>query len=159
MLASLLSENIICVKSALFYYSYSDFAPRQWSIAVPRTFSRTKLKTDSLAIKVYFIQPAQFEIGKTTRDFNGRQLAVYDRERTICDCFKYLTKIDNEMFSKAINAYAADEKKNKRERAKLSTLFSSFLPRGSFMPFVEIQVFIYSVTNFAPRFIHEKKTK
>ena len=45
-------------------------------------------------------------------DFNGVQLAVYDRERTICDCFKYRTKLDNEMFNKALNAYAADKKKN-----------------------------------------------
>ena len=42
------------------------------------------------------------------------QLAVYDRERTICDCFKYRTKLDNEMFNKALNAYAADKKKNLR---------------------------------------------
>ena len=112
VLASLLPESIVCVESALFYYGYSDFAPRQWSIAVPRTFSRTRLHIDSLATKVYFVQPALFEIGKTNRDFNGVQLAVYDRERTICDCFKYRTKLDNEMFNKALNAYAADKRKN-----------------------------------------------
>lgn len=112
VLASLLPESIVCVESALFYYGYSDFAPRQWSIAVPRTFSRTRLHIDSLATKVYFVQPALFEIGKTNRDFNGVRLAVYDRERTICDCFKYRTKLDNEMFNKALNAYAADKRKN-----------------------------------------------
>ena len=112
ILASLLPESIVCVESALFYYGYNDFAPRQWSIAVPRTFSRTKLKIDSLATKVYFVQPALFELGRTSGDFNGIQLAVYDRERTICDCFKYRTKLDNEMFNKALNAYAADPKKN-----------------------------------------------
>lgn len=112
ILASLLPESIVCVESALFYYGYNDFAPRQWSIAVPRTFSRTKLKIDSLATKVYFVQPTLFEIGKTGGNFNGVQLAVYDRERTICDCFKYRTKLDNEIFNKALNAYAADKKKN-----------------------------------------------
>ena len=112
VLAALLPESIVCVESALFYYGYSDFAPRQWSIAVPRTFSRTKLKIDSLATKAYFVQPALFETGKTSGNFNGVQLAVYDRERTICDCFKYRTKLDNEMFNKALNAYAADKKKN-----------------------------------------------
>lgn len=112
ILASLLPESIVCVESALFYYGYSDFAPRQWSIAVPRNFSRTKLEINSLATKVYFVQPALFEIGRTSGDFNGVPLAVYDRERTICDCFKYRTKLDNEMFNKALNAYAADTKKN-----------------------------------------------
>ena len=112
ILASLLPESIVCMESALFYYGYSDFVPRQWSIAVPRTFSRSKLKFDSLALKVYFIQPSLFKIGKTNENFNGVQLAVYDRERTICDCFKYRNKLDNEIFNKALKAYAADEKKN-----------------------------------------------
>ena len=39
-------------------------------------------------------------------------LPVYDRERTICDCFKYRTKLDNEIFNKAVNAYVADDNKN-----------------------------------------------
>ena len=51
-------------------------------------------------------------LGKTTGEFNVIELSVYDRERTICDCFKYKSKMDNEMFNKAINAYVADDKKN-----------------------------------------------
>jgi predicted transcriptional regulator of viral defense system len=39
-------------------------------------------------------------------------LPVYDRERTICDCFKYRARLDNEMFAKALNAYANDTNKN-----------------------------------------------
>jgi len=118
VLATLLPESIVCVESALFYYGYSDFTPRQWSIAVPRTFSRTRLKIDSLSTKIYYIQNTQFEIGKTTGEFNGVQLAVYDRERTICDCFKYRTKLDNEMFNKALNAYVIDDKKNLNNLSK-----------------------------------------
>lgn len=119
VLASLLPESIICVESALFYYGYSDFSPRQWSIAVSRTFSRTRLHIGSLATKVYFVQPALFEIGKTSGDFNGVRLAVYDRDRTICDCFKYRTKLDSEMFNKALNAYAADKKEKPEQSFKL----------------------------------------
>ncbi len=63
-------------------------------------------------MKAYYIQKEYIELGKTTDDFNGVTLPVYDRERTICDCFKYRTKLDNELFNKALNAYVADEKKN-----------------------------------------------
>ena len=42
----------------------------------------------------------------------ANQLPVYDRERTICDCFKYRSRLDNEIFNKAINAYVKDDKKN-----------------------------------------------
>ena len=118
ILASLLPEGVVCVESALFYYGYSDFAPRRWTIAVPRTFSRTKLKFDTLPMKIYYIQNSQFEIGKVESDFNGVKLSVYDRERTICDCFKYRNKLDSELFNKALNSYVADDKKNLNNLAK-----------------------------------------
>lgn len=112
MLATLIPQGIVCVESALFHYGYSDFAPRKWSIAVPRSVSRAKLDVDVLPVQTYFVQQDLYELGKTTGDFDGVTLPVYDRERTICDCFKYRSRLDNELFSKALNAYANDPKKN-----------------------------------------------
>ncbi len=112
LLSTLIPKGIVCVESALFHYGYSDFAPQKWSIAVPRSMSRTKLKVDSLAIHSYYMQPELYELGKTTDSFNGVKLSVYDRERTICDCFKYRSRLDNEMFNKALNDYVKDDKKN-----------------------------------------------
>ena len=96
----------------MFHYGYSDFSPREWSIAVPRTAYRAVKNIEEFPIKAYYIQKGFLDIGKSTSNFNGVILPVYDRERTICDCFKYRTKLDNEIFNKAVNAYAADEKKN-----------------------------------------------
>lgn len=112
LLAVLIPKGIVCVESALFHYGYSDFAPRKWSIAVPRSMSRTKLDIDALTLQTYYMQSEIYELGKTTADFNGVVLPIYDRERTICDCFKYRSRLDHEIFSKALNAYAKDEKKN-----------------------------------------------
>ena len=100
------------MESALFHYGYSDFSPREWSIAVPRTASRVVKNIVEFPMKAYYIQKEYLTVGKTTEDFNGVLLPVYDRERTICDCFKYRTKLDNEVFNKALNAYAVDGKKN-----------------------------------------------
>lgn len=112
LIQKLLPQGIVCVESALFHYGYSDFAPRKWSVAVPRTASRAIKKIEELPIKAYYIQKDFLQIGKLIDTFNGVKLAVYDRERTICDCFKYRTKLDSETFNKAVNAYAADENKN-----------------------------------------------
>lgn len=112
MLATLIPQGIVCVESALFHYGYSDFAPRKWSIAVPRSVSRTKLDVEALPVQTYFVQQDLYELGKTSGDFHGVTLPVYDRERTICDCFKYRSRLDTELFSKALNAYANDPKKN-----------------------------------------------
>ena len=112
LLATLIPKGIVCVESALFHYGYSDFAPRKWSIAVPRSMSRTKLDVDALALQPYYVQSEIYELGRITDDFDGVMLPVYDRERTICDCFKYRSRLDNEIFNKALNAYANDTQKN-----------------------------------------------
>lgn len=112
MLATLIPQGIVCVESALFHYGYSDFAPRKWSIAVPRSVSRAKLDVDALPVQTYFVQQDIYELGKTSGNFHGVTLPIYDRERTICDCFKYRNRLDTELFSKALNAYANDSQKN-----------------------------------------------
>lgn len=112
MIAAFLKEGIVCMESALFYYGYNDKTPLVWTIAVPRNISRSKINIENFACKLYFVQHDKLSLGKTTGVFNGIKLPVYDRERTICDCFKYKSKMDNEMFNKAINAYVADDKKN-----------------------------------------------
>ncbi len=126
LIATLIPEGIVCVESALFHYGYSDFSPRVWTIAVPRTISRAKLKIDALRIKPYYIPKENYELGKTTSNFNGVTLAVYDRERTICDCFKYRTKLDNETFNKAIHAYVADDNKNLNNLSKYAKKLGVF---------------------------------
>ena len=112
LISKLLPQGIVCVESALFHYGYSDFAPREWSVAVPRSFSRAIKAMQEVPVKAYYIQNEFYRYGVTVEEFNGVALKVYDRERTICDCFKYRTKLDNEIFNKAVNAYALDSKKN-----------------------------------------------
>ncbi|OJF77352.1 MAG: abortive phage infection protein [Treponema sp. CETP13] len=120
LLVSVLPQAIICVESALFYYGYSDFTPRRWSIAVPRTAIKQVKNTELFFLKAYYIQKEFINLGKTTGVFNGVELALYNRERTICDCFKYRTKLDNELFNKAMIAYIADDKKDLAQLAKYS---------------------------------------
>ena len=111
-ISKLIPEGIVCVESALLYYGYTDFTPREWSIAVPRTISQTKLKLFIVPLKAYYIQPDNYELGKIQAGFDGTVLPIYDKERTICDCFKYRNKLDNELFAKAVNAYVVDKEKN-----------------------------------------------
>ncbi len=118
LLSALMPKGIVCMESALFHYGYSDFTPRQWTIALPRTMSRAAKQMYAVSIKAYFVNKEFYSLGKTTGKFDDVILPVYDRERTICDCFKYRTKLDNEMFNKAINAYVADNKKNLANLAK-----------------------------------------
>ncbi len=112
LLAALLPEGILCVESALYKYGYIASSPLQFHVAVPRTVTRSKLDIPSLELKVYYVQEQQYELGKTDVIVNGTKLSMYDRERTICDCYKYRHKLGSKVLNKAMHAYVADEKKN-----------------------------------------------
>ncbi len=112
LLASLLPEAVLCMESALHHYGYSDFTPRQWSIAVPRSVSPSRMRNKLLKFKAHYIPNDTYPLGKTRADINGVTLPIYDRERTLCDCFKYKKRLDRETFVKAVRAYSEDEKKN-----------------------------------------------
>lgn len=112
VIARLFPDGIVCLDSALFYYGYSDKTPLEWHLAFPRSVTRSRFNIDYPPIKHYMVQQNIFDIGKSTCDYNGVKLCIYDRERTICDCFKWRSKMDNEIFAKAVNVYANDENKN-----------------------------------------------
>ena len=60
----------------------------------------------------YYTEPEALEIGSTTITFNGCQFQIYDKDRLICDCLKYESKMDREDFKAAIQAYIKDEDKD-----------------------------------------------
>ena len=69
MIQPLLPESIVCVESSLFHYGYSNFAPRTWTLAVPRAMTKTKINMDVITFKPYYIL------------FDGATIPVYDREQ------------------------------------------------------------------------------
>ena len=98
LLSKLLPEGIVCLES--------------WSVAVPRAISQSKLRIEGLPLNAHYIPEANYGLGISQADFNGVNLRIYDKERTICDCFKYRNQMDSETFAKAINAYSVDKEKN-----------------------------------------------
>ena len=56
LISKLLPQGIVCFESALFHYGYSDFAPREWSIAVPRTYRNQISNIQEVSVKAYYIQ-------------------------------------------------------------------------------------------------------
>lgn len=69
------------------------------------------MKIYSVPIIAHYISAEQHELDGTISDSAGVTLSVCDRGRTICDCFKYHTRLGNETISKTIDTYIADGKK------------------------------------------------
>ena len=121
LLSKLLPEGIVCLESALYHYGYSDYAPLSWSVAVPRTISQSKLRIEGLPLNAHYIPEANYGLGISQADFNGVNLRIYDKERTICDCFKYRNQMDNRKIplNDTVLEALKEEKQRQEDYAKL----------------------------------------
>ena len=112
-LEALVPEGILAVESALYCHGYITEPPQKLNIAVPRSISQAKLRKQGiLEVLPFYVQEEQLPIGRIEMTVGGVQLPVYDKERTVCDCLKYHTHMDQEAFKAAIRHYVTDPKRN-----------------------------------------------
>jgi predicted transcriptional regulator of viral defense system len=78
--------GVICLISALAIYEITDEIPRQHWIAVPHSTSIDR------GLDVKIVRFRDVSLGKTTVDLSGIQVAIFDRERTIVDAFRLLSR-------------------------------------------------------------------
>lgn len=108
----LFPDAILCMNTALFYYGYSDRTPSEWHLAVNKNIQKSRLKIDYPFIKPYYFEPHLFPIGLAEGEIDGNRVRIYDKDRIICDCLRYMGKMDKEIFNKAIQNYVVDPQKN-----------------------------------------------
>ena len=109
---SLFPDAVLCMETALFYYKYSDRNPAEWNFAIDRNVSKLRTNIDYPFIKAYRIESELVTLGETTGEIDFTTVRIYDRDRTICDVLKNMSKMDKEIFNKAIQGYVNDPKKN-----------------------------------------------
>lgn len=112
LIAKLFPDGIICMYSALFYYGYSNRTPLEWDIAISNNVSRTRFKIDYPFIKPYFMPARYLKFGVTTAEYPDCNLPIFDKDRLICECLKFESKMDKETINSAIQSYIADPQKN-----------------------------------------------
>ena len=108
----LFPDAILCMDTALFYYRYSDRTPLAWHLAVSKDSGKSRFHIDYPFIKPYYVEPSILGLGAITVEMDGNSVLIYNKERTICDCLRYMGKMDREIFNKAIQSYIADSEKN-----------------------------------------------
>lgn len=108
----LFPDAILCMDTALFYYRYSDRVPLAWHLAVSKDSGKSRFKLDYPFVKPYYAEPGLLELGMVDGEMDGNPVHIYNKERTICDCLRYMGKMDKELFNKAIQSYIADSERN-----------------------------------------------
>lgn len=108
----LFSDGVLCMDTALFYYKYSDRNPSEWHITIDKNTSRQRTQIEYPFIKAYRVESELLSLGETEGKIDSEIVRIYDRDRTACDVLRNMSKMDKEIFNKAIQGYVKDPKKN-----------------------------------------------
>lgn len=112
IITKLFPDAVICLLSALFIYDYIDRTPNEWYVAVPRGSSRSRFDIKYPKIKPFYINEEYMSIGNVKDVYEGQEINIFDRDRTICDVVRYSNKIDKEISNQSIKNYINDPQKN-----------------------------------------------
>lgn len=111
-LVRLFPDAVFCMHTALFHYGYTDRVPQAWHLAVSNVSNRKRFCLNYPLIHPHYWCPEIQQLGVTATEMDGVSVPMHNRDRVICDCLRFRSQMDREIFNKAIQAYLADEKKN-----------------------------------------------
>lgn len=123
VITTLFPDGVICMESALDYYSYTDRTPAAWHLAVDNKSTRTRFYIDYPIVKPHFIRSNRYPVGIVEGEIDGKPVKIYDRERTICDLLLHRNKVDGEVFNVAIQRYINDTEKKEARLMGYAKLF------------------------------------
>ena len=112
LVARLFPDGLLCMESALYAYGYISHKPFGFHIAIDKNTSKSRFKMDYPKVIPYYTEPEVLKMGVTTIEYEGCEFQIYDKDRMICDCLKYESKMNREDFKEAIQSYIKDEDKD-----------------------------------------------
>lgn len=112
LVSKLFPDGLLCMESALYAYGYISRKPFGFHIAIDKNTSKSRFKLDYPKVIPYYTEPEVLEIGATTITYEDCEFKIYDKDRLICDCLKYESKMNREDFKEAIQSYIKDEDKD-----------------------------------------------
>ena len=125
LVAMSIPNGVVCLISALCYYHLTDQIMREFWIAVPHRSKSPKRE------KTRIVRMRNIDLGQTEIQIGRGQLKIFDRERTVVDSFRYLSR---EVAIKALQSYLRQTSPNKPNLSKLIQYAKSL--RVDIYPFI-----------------------
>ena len=99
----LVPKAVICLISALYIYELTTQIPYSIYIAMPQNTDRPRIKYPPL--EVFWITNSLHMVGVDIRIIDGVKVKIYNREKTIADCFKFRKRIGENVAIEALKKY------------------------------------------------------
>lgn len=96
-------KAVLCMVSALSYYGLTTQIPHQIDIALPRKAEKPRLEYPPL--RIYWLSQKTYLAGIVEEETDSIRFKIYNREKTISDCFKFRNRIGLDVAIEALQLY------------------------------------------------------
>ena len=97
--------------TAASFYGLTTIIPRSVQITLPSSGTRRLAKPDYPAIEFFFTSDKTMGVGLDTMTVEDHKIRIYDRERVVCDMFRYLPRMGLDAAIEIFKNYMKDKKK------------------------------------------------
>ena len=122
-------EGVICLASALEFYGLTTFNPSEIYVAIPNAAKKPKIAYPP--VKIFYFRERFYRPGIEKIKAGDVTLKIYNREKTICDVFRYRNKIGEDIAFEGLKNYMLRKDANinrLREYAEICRVKTIMMP-------------------------------
>ena len=124
-------KGVICLISAISYYELSTVNPTEIFIAIPITEKPSKIEYPPT--RVFYWTERNFNLGIDEIHTKKGNIKIYDKEKTICDLFRYRDKLGEDIAFEALKNYLQlknidlNKLRTYAEKMRVKTILSPYI--------------------------------
>jgi predicted transcriptional regulator of viral defense system len=99
----LIPKGVLFLISALYFHELTTQIPHYVYVALPQAIKKTKINYPP--VKFFYRSYRQYQAGIQEYTIDGVMVRIYDKEKTITDCFMYRKQIGGEIALEALKDY------------------------------------------------------
>lgn len=99
-------KGVICLISALAFHNLSTQIPYRVYLALPKAVKKPRIEYPP--IDVVWLSPRVYDAGIEQHIIDGVNVQIYNREKTVADCFKFRNKIGQDVALEALKEYLGE---------------------------------------------------
>ena len=92
---------ILTLNSAFYYYGLTDTIPDHYYVATDKSNS----KFEDVRVKLFYENSNAFEMGKTTIEYDGVDITIYNEERLLIELIRNKRKFSFDLYKEIISNY------------------------------------------------------
>ena len=103
-------QAVFCLISALYFHELTTQIPHSVYFALPRDVKTPKIQYPPIWVFHYSLE--SYQAGIVEYGLDGVKVKIYDREKTVADCFKFRQQVGMDVALEAVKDYLRQPKIN-----------------------------------------------